>query len=98
MLLNWCALYKLFQENQIPFIPLKGSVLASQVYGNLALRHAGDIDLLVAPQHVELADQLLRTNYRRLIPSVRLTPSQHQRYIRIMHHFEYWHDQGNLRL
>jgi hypothetical protein len=91
-------LYKLFQEHHIPCIPLKGSVLASQVYGNLALRHAGDIDLLVASRHLELADHLLQTDYRRVLPNFPLTASQHQRFTRVMNHFEYWHKQGNLRL
>jgi hypothetical protein len=91
-------LYKLFQENHIPSISLKGSALALQVYGNLALRHAGDIDLLVAPPQVELADQLLRPHYRRLVPSSRLTPSQLRQFSKVMHHFEYLHNRGNLSL
>ena len=91
-------LYKLFQENGLPFIPLKGSVLALQVYGNLALRHAGDIDLLVAPSQEELADRLLQTSYRRLMPGFRLTPSEHRRCLKLRYDFEYLHDQGNLRL
>jgi len=91
-------LAKLFQENGLAFIPLKGSVLALQVYGNLALRHAGDIDLLVEPGQVELADHLLYTSYHRVRPGFRLSPSQRQRFFRIMHHFEYLHDQGNLRV
>jgi hypothetical protein len=89
---------ELFRKNQIPCLSLKGSVLASQVYGNLALRHAGDIDLLVAPRQVERAHQLLQSNYRRLLPNFRLTPSQHQRLLRVMHHYEYLHTQVNLRL
>jgi len=61
-------LYKLFQENDIPVLPLKGSVLALQVYGNLAMRHAGDIDLLVEPGQLELADRFLQINYHRTMP------------------------------
>ena len=95
---NWCACTNSSQENQIPFITLKGTVLAAQVYGNLALRHAGDIDLLVAPQHIELADKLLRIYLQRLLPNFLLTPSQHQRFVRLMHHFEYWQAQSNLSL
>lgn len=91
-------LCKLFQENGIPVFPLKGSVLALQVYGNLALRHAGDIDLLVNPHHVDQADRLLHASYRQILPGFRLTPSQRRRFLRLMHHFEYLHDQGNLRV
>jgi hypothetical protein len=89
---------KLFQENGLAYIPLKGSVLALQVYGDLAKRHAGDIDLLVEPSQVELADRLLQSNYRRLAPGFRLSPSQRRRFLRSMLHFEYLHDQGNLRV
>ncbi len=91
-------LYKLFQENGIDFIPLKGSVLALQVYGNLALRHVGDIDLLVAPSQVELVDRLLQISYRRIRPGFRLSPSQRRRFLRLMQHFGYLHEQGNLRV
>jgi hypothetical protein len=91
-------LYKLFQENGIAFIPLKGSVLALQVYGNLAMRHAGDIDLLVAPSQAELADRLLQISYRRIRPGFRLTPSQRRRFLRLQHDYEYLHDKGNLRV
>jgi Uncharacterised nucleotidyltransferase len=91
-------LYKLFQEHGISVLPLKGSVSALQVYGNLALRHAGDIDLLVEPSQLELADLLLQMSYRRTVPARRLTPSKRRRFLRIMHHFEYQHDQGSLRV
>lgn len=73
-------LCQLFQESAIPVLPLKGSVLALQVYGNLGLRHAGDIDLLVAPRHIDLADRLLQRNYRRVSPAFPLTSSQRRRF------------------
>jgi hypothetical protein len=91
-------LAKLFQENGLGFIPLKGSTLALQVYGNLAGRHAGDIDLLVEPSQVELADRLLQISYRRIMPGFQLSPSQRRRFLRLMHHFEYLGDQSNLRI
>jgi Uncharacterised nucleotidyltransferase len=37
----------LLEESGVRTIPYKGPVLASTVYGNLALRRAGDLDLLV---------------------------------------------------
>ncbi len=91
-------LCQLFQENVIPVLPLKGSVLALQVYGNLALRHAGDIDLLVEPNKMERAHLLLQASYRRIEPDLLVTPSQHRRLLRLLHHFKYLHDQGNLRV
>jgi hypothetical protein len=92
------GLSKLFQENGVASIPLKGSVLALQIYGDLALRHAGDIDILVDPSQVELSDRLIQINYSRIMPGFRLSPAQHRRFLRLIHHFEYLHDQGNLRV
>ena len=40
-------LLKLFESHGIPAIPYKGPALALDLYGNLALREAGDIDILV---------------------------------------------------
>lgn len=90
--------YKLFQGNGIPALPLKGSVLALQIYGNLALRHAGDIDLLVEGHHFDRADRLLRGNYRRTMPAFRLTSSQRRRFLRLQRHFGYLDDQSKLRI
>lgn len=48
-----------FCAHDIPVIAFKGPVLAQAVYGNLALREAGDIDVLVHRHHVERAGALL---------------------------------------
>jgi Uncharacterised nucleotidyltransferase len=37
------------QAANLPVIPLKGACLAETVYGNIALRPMGDVDLLVKP-------------------------------------------------
>ncbi len=95
--LELVRLHKLFQENGIPVFPLKGSVLALQVYGNLALRHAGDIDLLVNPRHVDLADRLLRERYCRISPGLHLTPYQQKQYYRLKEHLIYIQDRNNLK-
>ena len=89
-------LCRLFQENAIPVLLLKGSGLALQVYGNLALRHAGDIDLLVAPHHLDLADLLLQRNYRPTPPVFPLCSYQRRRLLRHLHHFEYRHTQSRV--
>lgn len=91
-------IYKLFLENGITVLPLKGSLLALQVYGNLALRHAGDIDLLVDPHYFEIADYLLQAGYRRIFPGFCLTPYQKNQIERFFHHFRYLHDQNSIAL
>jgi hypothetical protein len=51
----------LFAEHGIMAVPYKGPALAAQLYGSLALRHAGDLDLLVRPRDVARAGTLLRS-------------------------------------
>ena len=41
------SILKLLQDNHIPAIPFKGPVLAEMVYGDVALRQFGDLDILV---------------------------------------------------
>ena len=41
-------------------LPLKGICLAARYYPDVAARHAGDIDLLVAPEHMTRVDAILR--------------------------------------
>jgi predicted CoA-binding protein len=48
-----------FKQRGIPVIPLKGTVLAEILCGNLALRHIEDIDILVHPIDVPRANSIL---------------------------------------
>ena len=43
-------IFKLLKENNIEFMPLKGTVWAELIYGNIALRVTSDIDFLVSPK------------------------------------------------
>lgn len=52
----------LFNAHGISAIPLKGPVLAASVYGNVALRQFGDLDILVHEQDVLRAQDLLICN------------------------------------
>lgn len=52
-------LLDLFEAHQIPAIPFKGPVLAHSVYGNLALRQFGDLDILVHRRDLPKAGDLL---------------------------------------
>lgn len=49
-----------FSAESIPVLGLKGVVLGPTVYQDIALRQAGDIDLLIRGAHLERADVLLR--------------------------------------
>jgi len=54
-------LYKLFKENSIPVALFKGPLLAELAYGEIALRQAGDIDVLIAREHFATARALLES-------------------------------------
>jgi hypothetical protein len=52
-------LMDLFEAYDIPVIPLKGPVLATSIYGDVALRQFSDLDILVHEQDVLRAKDLL---------------------------------------
>ena len=66
--------YKLFKENNIPVALFKGPLLAQMAYGEMSLRQAGDIDLLINRAHFEQARVLLESLGYEMSP--RLTPAQ----------------------
>ena len=69
-----------FDAHRIPAIPYKGPVLASSVYGNLALRQFGDLDILVRRHDVWRAEKLLTSlGY---LPQYRLAPPQKAAFLR----------------
>lgn len=66
--------YKLFKENNIPVALFKGPLLAQMAYGEMSLRQAGDIDLLIERQYFDRARSLLESLGYEMFP--RLTAAQ----------------------
>jgi hypothetical protein len=66
--------YKLFKENDFPVALFKGPLLAQMAYGEISLRQAGDIDLLIERRHFDRARSLLESLGYEMFP--RLTPAQ----------------------
>ena len=66
--------YKLFKENDIPLAIFKGPLLAQIAYGDMCLRQAGDIDVLISRQHFSRATNLLESLGYQITP--KLTSSQ----------------------
>jgi hypothetical protein len=64
----------------IPALPYKGPVLATRLYGNLALREFSDLDILVEPRHVPAARELLLT--AGYWPQLELSAQQQSAYLR----------------
>ena len=50
---------KLLEANNIPAVPYKGPILGKILHGNYSIRHAGDLDILVAPSNLLNAAELL---------------------------------------
>jgi len=88
-----------FADSGIPVASVKGPLLALQLYGELGQRHAGDIDLLVAPDDVERADALLKAQgYERTEPDFELTPLQFRQFRRFKRDAEYLSPGSGIRL
>lgn len=83
-------LVRCLEEAGIAAMPVKGLVLAQQLYGAIGLRHVGDIDLLIRPADVARADAVLQgTGLRRTRPDFPLTARQTAEYLRLKPEFEY---------
>lgn len=75
-----------FEQAGIRLLSVKGPALARRLYGEAGLRHAGDLDLLIAPDDARLADQLMReAGYYRAYPDFELTPLQWEKYLELRH-------------
>ncbi len=57
------ALLSLLEEHGIPAVPLKGVTLARRVFGDPALQESNDVDILVLPEQLDAAVELLRGRY-----------------------------------
>jgi len=66
--------YKLFKEHNIPVAIFKGPLLAHMAYGEMSLRQAGDIDLLIARHDFAQARTLLESLGYEMTP--KLTAAQ----------------------
>jgi hypothetical protein len=66
--------YKLFKQNGIPVALFKGPLLAQMAYGEISLRQAGDIDVLINRRDFKHARTLLESLGYEMSP--RLTPAQ----------------------
>ena len=53
--------HQLLQQEGVPVALFKGSVLAHMAYGDISLRQAGDIDILISPKHFDRTRQLLES-------------------------------------
>lgn len=87
------------QAAGIPCACIKGASLSTLTFGDLALRHSRDIDLLVQPSDVRAADEVLQTaGYRMTMPTGPHTAAQKQMWTTLKKHFEYEHTESGRQL
>lgn len=88
-------LLNLLEAHRIPAVPFKGPVLAASVYGNLALRQFGDLDILVHRRDVLRAKTLLLSQgYWQERPPPQLTSAQEAARLRSHHEYTFVRDDG----
>lgn len=69
-------LLEIFTTSGVRAIPLKGTVLATQLYGQKSLRQSADIDLLIEPNAYPIVQSLLRERgYQYFFPDATAWPS-----------------------
>ena len=67
-------IHKVFKENRVPVAIFKGPLLSQIVYGEISLRQAGDIDILINRENFGQAKTLLESLGYQMAPN--LTPAQ----------------------
>ena len=89
----------LLQSAGIATACLKGVTLSQLAFGQLALRHSRDIDLLVSPAEALKADQLMqKAGYRMTMPIGTQTERHRRTWMRLRKHFEYMHPESRIQV
>jgi hypothetical protein len=82
------------EKEGVELLTFKGPVLSWKAHGDVALRQAGDLDLLVPPTKVDTADRLLsELGYQRTVPGRPLSAVQAFRYRARCPHYTYFNSQ-----
>ncbi|MCU1326407.1 MAG: hypothetical protein JWN34_1777 [Bryobacterales bacterium] len=76
----------LLEAEEIEAVPFKGPALAEQVFGSVAMRQFCDLDILVKPESVVRARDLLAS--RGYVPEFTLSPAREAAYLRSEHAFQ----------
>jgi Uncharacterised nucleotidyltransferase len=95
-------LLDLMQKQEIQVINLKGPPLAEQLYGDIANRHCGDIDLLARPDDIARLHQIVsKEGYitQGALPNETFSSARHLRaYLAAQYHTSYFHPARGIRL
>lgn len=87
-------LSKLFTENHIRLLFLKGPVIAADIYGDISLRTSKDLDILISKTDLRKADELLLNfGYIKLTEPTLLNEWKWKD-----HHFLYFHPKKKIQI
>jgi len=86
----------LLDSQGIPAAPYKGPALAVRLYGDLALRGFGDLDIVICERHALRARQLLID--RGYAPALQLDSGEVNQYLRKNHEMQFCRADGKMRL
>ncbi|MEW9699945.1 nucleotidyltransferase family protein [Paenibacillus sp. SI8] len=86
---------KVFDENQIRSLQLKGPVLSKEIYGDLSLRTSKDLDILVPFVDVEKVEEVLKElGYEEEVEFSRVLNDWKWRH----HHISYFHHEKKVQI
>lgn len=92
-------LHKLFTKKEVEMIPLKGVLLSQLIHGDPGMRYSVDLDLLVKPDQVAAAEQILgEEGYYNEYFKFALTTKQKAHIRTHIHHMEFVHLNSGLHL
>lgn len=92
-------LIKLLAGQGVAVIPLKGVFLSHQLYGDMGMRTSVDLDILVKPEHVDLADHILEAEgYSCDYHGLQLTARQKQQFRSHLPHYDFTHSKSGLHV
>lgn len=84
---------RLFAGAGIQHIPLKGVALSQELYGDPCIRSSCDIDIIVKPECVEKAEELLiQAGYHHAFGFHGMNDRQKRHLLNTLHHHEYVHN------
>lgn len=86
-----CQIIRLFEQNSIHTIALKGPLLGKLYYNDYTLRECKDLDILVDPADVETAYQLLINAGYELTTVLWNSPKQKALYNDTFYHYNLYH-------
>ena len=90
---------RLFDEAGVPLLFVKGVTLALLAYESLALKHSWDIDILVMPDDVPKALQLLaEAGYRAFPPLPSMTDRRYRRWISFGREYVLYHETNSVHI